>query len=291
MAARETWKTVTGGAKGVGLGFRLQYAERILSEEAVSPWFEVLADNFFVEGGSKLAVLDQLRERYPLAIHCVGLNIGGTDPLDAEYLGQLQKLIDRVDPMWVSDHLCWTSFEGRRLNELMPLPFTPEVVRHVAERVRKIQDRLGRRLLIENLSAYASFEDNQMPEWEFLGAIADQADCMILLDVNNIYVSARNIGFDADAYIAGIPAERVGEIHLAGFEDHGTHYLDAHSREISEGVLGLYKKTITHLGPRPTLIEWDDNLPPFGTLKEQAARADRVLQSVPVQKNEVKAVA
>ncbi len=275
--ANTEWRSVSGAVEGVGLGFRLEHAERVLAEPAVSPWFEVLADNFFVESGPRLATLDQLRERYPLAVHCVGLNIGGNDPLDDNYLAQLEKLIARVDPLWVSDHLCWTAFEGRRLNELMPLPFTSEAVKHVGDRISRIQDRLGRRILIENLSAYVGFDEAEMTEWEFVAAVANHADCMILLDVNNIHVSARNIGFDSSDYLAGIPGDRVAEIHLAGFEDHGTHYLDAHSREISNDVLDLYKRAVEHFGARPTLIEWDNDLPPFETLKQQAMRAETIL--------------
>ncbi len=272
-----SWTKVTGGAQGVGLGFRLEHAQRILEEEAVSPWFEVLADNFFVESGPRLAILDKLTERYPLAVHCVGLNLGGTDPLDREYLAQLKKLINRINPLWVSDHLCWTSFEGRRLNELMPLPFTQETIKHVAERIKRIQDALGRHILVENLSSYVSFEQNEMPEWEFLSQVAQEADCMILLDVNNIYVSARNAGFSSSEYVEGVTPDRVAQFHLAGFEEFDTHYLDTHGREVPDEVLELFEKTIERFGPRPTLIEWDSNLPPFETLKAQAVRAEQAM--------------
>lgn len=285
----EKWKSVTGGAQGVGLGFRLQHAERILSEQAVSPWFEVLADNFFVESGPRLEILDELRSRYPLAVHCVGLNIGGTDPLDKTYLSNVEKLVSRIDPLWVSDHLCWTAHEGRRLNELMPLPFTKETVDHVASRIKQIQDALGRKILVENLSAYVSFDDDQMPEWEFLSRIAESSDCMILLDVNNIFVSARNMGFEAAEYVRSVPSERVGQYHLAGFEEFETHYLDTHGREIQQGVLDLFETVIETIGPRPTLIEWDNNLPPFDTLKAQAVRAEQIIKRVEAAKQKLSA--
>jgi uncharacterized protein (UPF0276 family) len=223
-------------------------------------------------------VLEQVRSRFPLVLHGVSLSIGSADPLDASYLDRLGALAKRYEPTWISDHLCWTGVGGRNAHDLLPLPWTEEALAHVAERVARVQDRLGRRIALENVSSYFTWRGDAMPEHEFLVRTAERADCGILLDVNNVFVSAHNHGFDADDYLAAIPAERVFQIHLAGHSTDGPLLIDTHDHPICEEVWALYERAIGRLGPVSTLIEWDDRIPEFRVLEGEAARARAILE-------------
>jgi hypothetical protein len=221
-------------------------------------------------------VLERVRREVPVALHGVSLSIGATDPLSEPYLAKLAALVDRVEPAIVSDHLCFGSLGGHYVHDLWPLPYTEESLVHVSERVRRVQERLRRRILLENPSTYAQFVASTLPEWEFLAEVAVRADCGILLDVNNVYVSAHNHGFDPLTYLAGIPAGRVGQIHLAGHSDRGAYLLDTHDAPVAEAVWDLYREAILRLGSVPTLIEWDDRIPPLDRLLAESARASEV---------------
>ncbi len=226
-----------------------------------------------VHGGRPLEVLEGIRERYPIVMHGVSLSIGSADPLNRDYLRQLAALARRFQPAWLSDHLCWTGVGGRNLHDLLPLPYTEETVKHVADRIRQVQDILGRRIVMENVSSYMSFGESRLSEWEFLGAVAEMADCGILLDINNIYVSAFNHRFDAERYIEAIDPQRVVQFHLAGHSDHGKYLLDTHDHPVCDGVWDLYRNAVRRFGMVPTLIEWDDNIPEFPVLAEAADQA------------------
>jgi uncharacterized protein (UPF0276 family) len=212
--------------------------------------------------------------------HGVSLGIGSSDPLNEAYLRSLATLIERIEPAWVSDHLCWGSLGGRYAHDLLPLPYTEEALAHVVERVEQVQDRLGRQLLLENVSSYVAYRDDEMPEWEFLSELAHRADCGILLDVNNVYVSAFNHGFSPEAYIDAIPAERIGQVHLAGHTDRGTYLFDSHIGPVPEPVWTLFRRLTERIGPVPTLIEWDENIPPYERVAAEAQRAARMTQEV-----------
>ena len=253
-------------AAGFGLGLRPAHYEEILAGAPRVDWFEAISENYLVPGGKPLDYLRRIRECYPVALHGVSLSIGGTGPLDRRYLWQLKALADRIEPLWVSDHLCWTGVQGRNLHDLMPLPYTAEAVRHVTRRVESVQDFLGRRILLENVSSYLAYAESEMAEWEFLAEISERADCLILLDVNNIYVSASNHGFDPLEYLAGVPAARVQQFHLAGHEHCGTHIIDTHGAPIIEPVWSLYECALERFGPVATLIERDENIPPLAEL-------------------------
>lgn len=243
-------------------------------------WFELLSENYMIRGGRPLRVARELRDQLPLVLHGVSLNIGSTDPLDGAYLDDLSQLAELTRAHWISDHLCWTGVGGHNTHDLVPLPYTAESVDHVAERVRRVQRRLGRRIALENVSSYLSYTADAMPEWEFLAAIAESADCGILLDVNNIFVSAHNHGFDGSAYVAGIPPERVFQIHLAGHSQSGPLLIDTHDHPVREEVWQLYAQALERLGPVSTLIEWDDHIPPFAELLTEVARARELLEKV-----------
>ena len=269
---------------GVGVGLRPQHYPVVLERGAARAievdWFEVISENYMVGGGRPLRILEQVRGFSPIVLHGVSLNIGSADPLDAGYLDSLAALCTRFEPAWVSDHLCWTGQGGRNLHDLLPLPYTKEVQRYVAERVRRVQDRLGRRIALENVSSYAAFTADAMPEWEFLAGIAEQADCGILLDVNNVFVSAHNHGFDADAYLAAMPPQRVFQIHLAGHATEGPLLVDTHDHPVCDEVWALYERALRHLGPVSTLIEWDDHIPDWDELVAEAAKARTILERV-----------
>jgi uncharacterized protein (UPF0276 family) len=258
---------------GFGLGLRPEYYEDILAGQPPVDWFEILSENYLVDGGKPLHYLARIKERYPLVMHGVSLSIGGTDPLNRDYLRRLKSLADYVQPRWISDHLCWTGEGGRNLHDLMPLPYTEEAVRHVAERVAQVQDFLGRRILLENVSSYVSYRHSAMAEWDFLGAVAERADCLILLDVNNIHVSAVNHGFAAEDYLYGVPARRVWQLHLAGHTDYGDLIIDTHDHPVADAVWDLYAKALTRFGAVSAMIERDDRFPPFAELLDELARA------------------
>jgi len=256
---------------GFGLGLRVDHYDAILASQPAIDWFEVLSENYLVPGGRPLHYLMRFRERYPLAMHGVSLSIGSTAPLDREYLRQLKALAERVQPAWISDHLCWTGVAGRNTHDLLPLPYTEEALTHVAGRVRTVQDFLGRRILLENVSSYVTFRDSQLTEWQFLTEIATRADCLILLDVNNIHVSAVNHEFDPLEYLQAIPVERVQQIHLAGHENHGNYLVDTHDSNVSDPVWQLYAAAVRRFGAVATMIERDDHIPP---LEELCAELD-----------------
>jgi len=243
-------------------------------------WFEAISENFMDTGGRPLRILEAVRAHYPVALHGVSLSIGSTDPLDQRYLERLKALADRIDPAIVSDHLCWTGVDGEHLHDLLPLPFTEEAVAHVAGRVQQVQDALGRRILLENVSTYVTYRHSTMPEWEFLTRVAQRAGCGILLDLNNVYVNAMNHQFDAADYLTHIPGELIGQFHLAGHTDRGGFLFDTHSRPVIEQVWALYRSALERWGPVTTLIEWDEDIPPFARLAEEARKARAIYDDV-----------
>ncbi|MGO9133927.1 MAG: DUF692 domain-containing protein [Methylovirgula sp.] len=268
---------------GFGLGLRPIYYPDILDATPPVDWFEIISENFMVPGGRPLAMLDRIRADYPIVMHGVSMSIGSTAPLDFDYLKSLKALAERVEPGWISDHLCWTGVHGINLHDLLPLPYTEEALNHVAERIRRVQDFLGRRIAIENVSSYVTFASSEMDEWTFVRELAERADCWLLLDINNIYVSAFNHDFDASAFLQAIKPERVIQMHLAGHSDCETHKIDTHDQPICDGVFALYAEAVSQLGPVSTMIERDDNFPPFSELLSEldharaiaaAARAD-----------------
>lgn len=276
--SRKTETQTRPGAAGIGL--RAPHYRDLLEQRPALAFVEVHSENYFGDGGAPLHFLGRTREHYPLSLHGVGLSIGSADPLNQVYLARLKKLIDRFEPMLVSDHLCWCSIDGVYLNDLLPLPYSEAVLEHVCARVSAVQEFLGREILIENPSSYLQFASSAIPEWEFLAEVARRSGCGLLLDVNNIYVSSVNHGFDAHRYLAALPAAAVREIHLAGHtvKHHadGDILIDTHSAPVAEPVWALYRETLARLGPRPTLIEWDNDLPPLTTLVDEARRAELV---------------
>ena len=258
---------------GIGVGLRTVHFGHILSQHPPVDWFEVLSENFLNTGGRPLHVLDQVVERYPVALHGVSLSIGSTDALDLGYLKELKALADRTRARWVSDHLCWTGVMGRNSHDLLPMPYTEEALRHTIARVKQVSEILERPLVLENPSSYVEFAASTLTEWEFLRNLAEEADCGLLLDVNNVYVSAFNHGFDPREYIAGIPADRVVQYHVAGHTNKGTHILDTHSDHALPEVWELYRLAWARTGPTATLYEWDEDIPPFEVVHAEARKA------------------
>lgn len=265
---------------GFGLGLRKEHYLEILDSRPPVDWFEILSENYMVEGGKPLHYLERIRADYPMVMHGVSLSIGSSDPLDRSYLEALRSLAERVEPAWISDHLCWTGVGGHNYHDLLPLPYTEQAIEHVAGRVRQVQDFLGRQILLENLSSYVIFRDSAMSEWEFLSAVCEAADCLILLDVNNIFVSAVNHGFDPLEYIRGVPSERVWQVHLAGHtrNESGKILIDTHDQPVRDEVWSLFEAAARHLGPVSTMIERDDNIPPLGELLDELGAARRIAE-------------
>jgi uncharacterized protein len=251
---------------GFGLGLRTPHYEAVLHESHAIDWLEVITENYLGAGGKPLHYLERVRERYPLVMHGVSLSIGSTDPIDFKYLAGVRALAARIEPHWISDHLCWTGIEGRNLHDLLPLPYTEEALSAVVARVGQVQDALGRQILLENVSSYLTFHASEMSEWEFLREVAQRADCAILLDINNIYVSSINHGFDPLTYLQAMPKSRVRQFHLAGHSDLGGHLIDTHDHPIVEPVWNLYRAALAHFGAVPTMIERDDNIPALSEL-------------------------
>jgi uncharacterized protein (UPF0276 family) len=251
---------------GFGLGLRVDHYEAILADNPPVDWFEALTENYLVPGGKPLDYLMRIRERYPMVLHGVSLSIGSTHPLDRNYLSQVKALAARVEPHWISDHLCWTGIAGRNMHDLLPLPYTEEALSNVVERVRTVQDILGRRILLENVSSYVTYRDSQVTEWEFLREIAQRADCLLLLDVNNIYVSSVNHEFDPLEYLNAIPVDRVQQMHLAGHENNGDYIVDTHDHPVPDPVWELYGAAVRRFGSVATMIERDANIPPLEEL-------------------------
>ena len=264
---------------GHGVGLRRDHFERVLEAPTKIDWFEVISENFMVEGGRPLDVVTRVRAQYPLVMHGVSLSIGSIDPLDEAYLDELKQLARRLEPAWVSDHLCFTSVGGHQAHDLLPLPYTEETLAHVVARVHRVQERLGRTIALENVSSYVAYRQSTMPEWEFLSEVAKRSGCGILLDVNNIYVSARNHGFDARAYLAGVPPDKVWQFHLAGHSDKGLYLLDTHDHPVADPVWDLYAEAVRRFGSVSTLIEWDDHIPTFERLEEESERARSIGQA------------
>lgn len=258
---------------GYGLGLRSAYYQQILDEAPDVDWFEVVSENFMVEGGKALYYLDAIAERYPIVMHGVSLSIGGPHALDLDYLKQLKQLARRVEPAWISDHLCWSRGNAHQLHDLLPLPYTEESLEYVAGRVRQVQEVLERPLVLENVSSYVRAVADQFSEWEFLAALSQLSGCELLLDVNNVYVSSRNHGFDPWQFIQGLPAQRVRQLHLAGHQDHGDYVIDTHDQPVCDPVWALYQRTLQHLGPVATLLERDDHFPPLSELLGELHKA------------------
>jgi uncharacterized protein (UPF0276 family) len=258
---------------GFGLGLRSEHYLDLIEHEHNVDWLEILSENYMIAGGKPLYYLDKIAERYPLVMHGVSLSIGSVDPLNQNYLQDLKQLTQRVKPKWISDHLCWTGTQGINLHDLMPLPYTEEALNHLVTRITQVQDFLGQRILLENVSSYLTYQHSTISEWEFLRAVAQQADCLILLDINNIHVSAHNHGFDPLTYLAAMPADRIQQIHLAGHLNKGDYSIDTHDHEIIDSVWNLYAESVKRFGHISTMIERDDDIPPLNTLLAELQKA------------------
>ena len=267
---------ITQAPLGFGLGLRTQHFDAVLNTEPDIDWFEVLSENYMVAGGKPRYYLKEIGERYPLVMHGVSLSIGSTDPLNMDYLKALKQLANDVQPQWISDHICWTSIHGVNSHDLLPLPYTEETVKHVAQRIKTVQDFLGRRILMENVSSYLSYQDSSMDEWEFVNAVAEAADCLILLDINNIYVSARNHNFNPLDYLNKINPKRVQQFHLAGHSDYGDYVIDTHDHDVPSSVWDLYCAALKRFGGISTMIERDANIPEFSALEAELTSARNI---------------
>lgn len=268
---------------GFGLGLRTEHYETVLNEKPSIDWFEIITENYLVPGGKPLYYLDKIREDYPMVMHGVSMSIGSCDPIDWDYLKQVKQLAQRVQPHWISDHLCWTGVQHKNMHDLLPLPYTEEAISHVANRIHQVQEFLGRRILIENVSSYITFQDSSMPEWDFINEILKRADCFLLLDINNIYVSGINHEFNPIDYIRAIPSERIYQIHLAGHSNMGDYIIDTHDNDIIEPVWDLYVETLRQHGMVSTMIERDDNIPALSELLAELKRAQAIAEKIRMQ--------
>lgn len=274
------------GISGFGLGLRPAHYQAILDGAEGVDWFEVISENYMIAGGRPLANLMAIRETYPMIMHGVSMSIGSADPLDLGYLVALKALAARIEPAIISDHLCWTGVAGLNMHDLLPLPLTEEALDHVCARIDRVQEVLGRPIAMENASTYVTFGASTIPEWEFMAALAQRTGCRLLLDVNNVYVSAFNHGFAATGYIDAIAPESVAYVHLAGHENNDTYIIDTHDHPVVEGVWDLYVHAVRRFGPIATMIERDDKIPPFAELTAELARARKVAATV-LQKQQV----
>jgi uncharacterized protein (UPF0276 family) len=265
-----------------GIGLRPLHHKELLEKRPSLAWLEIHSENFFTDGGEDIELLEQIRKHYPVSAHGIGLSIGSSDDLNWHYLKKLRDLINRLNPCLVSDHLSWSSLNGQYFHDLLPLPYTQETLLHVVERIKQVQDYLQRQILIENVSSYIQFEESNIPEWEFIAEVARQSECSILLDVNNVYVSATNLGFNPLEYLAAIPAKSVQEYHLGGFItttiDHKEVLIDTHSRAVVPAVWELFREAVKMLGAKPTIIEWDNDIPSLDTLAMEAYRAEKIMR-------------
>ena len=259
---------------GLGVGLRTPHYAHILSEKPDIGFFEVLTENYLDTGGRPLYLLDKISELYPIVMHGVSMSIGSTDPIDFDYLAKVKALAARTGALWISDHVCWTGVLGRNTHDLLPLPYTEESLKHSVERIKVVQDYLDRPLVMENPSTYLEFAKSDMPEWEWVARMAEEADCGLLFDVNNVYVSAYNHGYDPVEYIDAIPGDRVCQYHLAGHTNKGTHIIDTHNDHVLDPVWELYGHTIRHVGLRATLLEWDADIPPFEIVHQEVLKAE-----------------
>ena len=265
---------------GFGLGLRAQHYSEILDGDPAVDWFEAISENYMVPGGQPLRILDRIRARYPIVLHGVSLSIASTTPFNSDYLADLKALADRVQPAFVSDHLCWTGVHGVNLHDLLPIPYTREALDHIVARVHHVQDHLKRPLALENVSTYVQFAHSEMPEWEFISELTKRTGCWLVFDVNNVFVSAFNHDYDAHAFIEGIPADRVVQFHLAGHEHNMTHIIDTHDALVPEPVWDLYRAAVGRFGPVSTIIERDDNIPPLGELVAELGVARSIAEEM-----------
>lgn len=262
---------------GIGIGLRVPHYQHILTQHPVVSWFEIISENYMIDGGRPLAVLDQILEQYRVVQHGVSMYFGSADHLNKEHLRRLKALTRRTNTPWLTDHLCWGSVDGRYTHDLLPMPYTWEAVKMTAEKVRQVQDFLEIPVAVENVSSYAEFHVSEMTEWQFLTEVVERADCGILLDVNNIYVSSMNHNFDPRTYVDFVPAERVAQIHIAGHSHFQKYILDTHDHPVIDPVWGLYARAIGRCGATPTLLEWDDSIPSFPEVHAEALKANRFL--------------
>ena len=262
---------------GVGIGLRIPHYRHILERKPVVDWFEIISENYMVDGGRPLTVLDQILEQYRVVQHGVSMYFGSAEPLNREHLKRLKNLARRTRTPWLSDHLCWGSVDGRYTHDLLPMPYTFEAANLTAAKIRQVQDFVEVPVVVENVSSYAEYHVSEMTEWEFLTEVVEKADCGILLDVNNIYVSSRNHGFDPFSYVNAVAPERVAQIHIAGHSKFEKYILDTHDHPVIDPVWGLYARAIERCGPRATLLEWDDNIPSFENVHAEALKANRYL--------------
>ncbi len=265
---------------GYGLGLRTDHYETILNTKPAVDWFEVITENYLVPGGKPHYYLEKIREHYPIVMHGVSMSIGSSDPLDWTYLNEVKSLAHKTQPKWISDHLCWTGIHGKNTHDLLPLPYTEETIQHVVNRIIQIQDFLQQRILIENVSSYVSYKQSTLTEWDFLKEISNRADCLILLDINNIYVSSFNHEFKPETYLAALPKNRIQQIHLAGHSNMGDYIIDTHDHEIIDPVWDLYALALEKYGLVSTMIERDDNIPSLSTLMTELKRAKKIARSV-----------
>ncbi|MEN9916580.1 MAG: hypothetical protein RLY40_512 [Pseudomonadota bacterium] len=265
---------------GFGLGLRTQHYSYILEHRPKVDWFEAITEDYLVPGGKPLYYLNRIRELYPLVMHGVSLSIGSCDPLNMDYLKKVKMLAEKIQPAWISDHLCWTGIDGLNMHDLLPLPYTEEAVKHVVDRVKQVQDFLGRQILLENVSSYIEYRDSNATEWQFLTEIAEQADCLILLDINNIYVSSVNHHFDPLDYLNAIPIQRVRQFHLAGHKNCGDYIIDTHDAPIIDGVWSLYEQAVKRFGRIATMIERDDDIPEFPVLFAELQQAKKIAKNI-----------
>lgn len=261
---------------GTGIGLREKHINEVLQTRPQVPWFEILADNHLARGGLIPAQLSAIREEYSITFHCVGMSLAGVTPLDSDYLKAIKRLATEIRPAWISDHLCFTQHGQHHFHDLLPIPYTEKMLVHVSQRIMQVQETLGQRILVENVSSYLEFEESDLSEAQFIAELIKVTECDLLLDLNNIYVSAQNHSFSAIDYINLMPLERVKEIHLAGFDDRGDYLLDAHNNPVSSPVWELYKQVIEQAPHIPTLIEWDNDIPEFAVLIGEADKATRI---------------
>ncbi len=264
---------------GVGIGLRVPHYRHILEKKPVVDWFEIISENYMVDGGRPLSILDSILEQYKVVQHGVSMYFGSAEKLNRDHLRRLKSLVRRTGTPWLSDHLCWGSIDGRYTHDLLPMPYTFEAAKLTAEKIRQVRDFVEVPVVVENVSSYAEFHVSEMTEWEFLNEVVERADCGILLDVNNIYVSSQNHNFDPKVYVEAVPAERVAQIHIAGHSKFEKYILDTHDHPVLDPVWNLYARAIERCGPTATLLEWDDNIPSFDEVHREALKANRYLQA------------
>jgi len=264
---------------GLGVGLRTAHFGHILNKKPKVDWFEIVTENFLDTGGRPIWVLDQIAERHPIVLHGVSMSVGSPDPVDRSFLAQVKALAQRVRAVWISDHVCWTGVAGRNLHDLLPLPYSESALRHLVKRIRQIQEILERPLVLENPSSYVEFTSSTMPEWEFIARMAEEADCGVLLDVNNVYVSAFNHGFDPETYIRAIPPRRIAYFHVAGHTNFGTHILDTHIGPVIPPVWNLFRLAHDLTGGRSTLLEWDEEIPAFPVVHREVLKARKFMEA------------